>query len=479
MPLERRTLPLLVALLAFALPPSTQAGPHDGRHATQAERARDHRDGDVARRLKALPRPARDADFRDGGRPDRALVTLGNLLFFDKILSGNRNISCATCHHALTDTGDGLSLPVGEGARGLGVTRDTGTGADAVVERVPRNAPALFNLGALEFTRMFHDGRVEEDPAAPSGFATPAGAQFPAGLDSVLAAQAMFPVTSATEMAGQPGENAVADAAAAGDLAGPAGVWALLADRLRTIPGYVAMFVTAFDDVHAPADIRFVHAANAIAAFEAAAWRADDSPFDRFLRGDRHAMSLSAQRGMRLFYGRARCAGCHRGTFQTDHDFHAIAMPQIGPGKGDGVDGLDDFGRERVTGDSRERYRFRTPSLRNVLLTGPWGHDGAYDSLRGVIEHHLDPAAALDGYDTTQAVLTPRPDLDALDFVVHGDPARRAALAAASELGPARGLSAHDVDDLVSFLEALTDAASVDLRRDVPLRLPSALPLAD
>ena len=139
-----------------------------------------------------LPTPADDTDYYDAGSPDPGKVALGRQLFFDKMLSGNLNIACATCHHALTDTGDGLSLPVGEGGRGLGVTRDTGVGADAIHERVPRNAPPVFNLGAREFTTLFHDGRVQIDPTQPGGFRSPAGDTLPEGLDNVLAVQAMF-----------------------------------------------------------------------------------------------------------------------------------------------------------------------------------------------------------------------------------------------------------------------------------------------
>ena len=227
-----------------------------------------------------LPGPIHGSDFADAGERTNTRVELGKQLFYDKILSGNLNISCATCHHPFAGTGDGLSLPVGEGAKGTGVARDTGTGYDAVQERVPRNAPAIFNLGASEFTTLFHDGRIEPDPESPGGIASPAGGQLPLGLDNALAAQAMFPVTSGTEMAGQPGENPVADAAATGNLAGPDGVWEQLAERLRGIDGYTRQFVVAFDDVSHAGDIRFVHAANAIAAFEAAAWRSDNSPFD-------------------------------------------------------------------------------------------------------------------------------------------------------------------------------------------------------
>ncbi|MDJ0760784.1 MAG: cytochrome c peroxidase [Woeseiaceae bacterium] len=424
-----------------------------------------------------LPDPPTDSDYNDNGVPDPAKVELGAQLFFDKILSGNVNISCATCHHALTDTGDGLSLPVGEGGRGLGVTRDTGTAPDAIHERVPRNAPPVFNLGAREFTRLFHDGRLAVDNSHPSGFRSPAGDQLPAGLDSLLAAQAMFPVTSATEMAGQEGENPVADAAVAGDLPG---VWAQLAERLQNIPEYAEQFAAVYEDVSAPEDITFVHVANAIAAFEGGAWRADSSPFDRYLRGDRGAMSFAAKRGMRVFYSprRGNCASCHSGTFQTNHGFAAIAMPQIGPGKGDGANGREDFGLARETGNMADLFRFRVPTLRNVALTAPYGHAGAYASLEAVVRHHLNPIKSLWSYDPSQAVMPNRPDLDALDFQVMNDPVLVQAIAAANELSPVT-LSKREFADLIEFLHALNDPSSIDLRGDVPTYLPSGNTLAE
>lgn len=428
-------------------------------------------------------KPASDSEFRDGRSADPASVALGKMLFFDKILSGNLNISCATCHHPFAGTGDGLSLPVGEGALGFGVTRDTGHGTGAIRERVPRNAPAIFNLGAREFTRMFHDGRVEEDPSQMSGFRSPAGDQLPEGLENVLAVQAMFPVTSGTEMAGQAGENDQADAAAANLLAGPEGVWELIAAKLRAIPGYTQPFMDAFPgEIVGSGDITFVHAANAIAAFEASAWRFDDSPFDRYLRGDHRALSPEARAGMKLFYGKAGCSECHAGTFQTDHGFHAIAMPQIGPGKGHDQpgwsDGLDDLGRGAVTGITADDFRFRTPSLRNVALTAPYGHAGAYGTLEAVVRHHLDPVAALLSYETGQAVMPRREDLDALDFRVMEDPLRVSGIASANELAPSI-LTDKDVRELTAFLHALTDPAALDLRTDVPESVPSGLPVRD
>ncbi len=335
---------------------------------------------------EVLPDAVTDRDYHNNATPPDAQVELGRMLFFDKILSGNRNIACATCHHPKHATTDAVALPLGEGARGLGPERKPGmTKEESVHGRVPRNSPALFNLGATEFTRMFHDGRVEADPDGyyEGGFITPAKWKLPKGLDNPLAAQAMFPVTSPAEMAGQKGENSVADAISLNRAAGPTGAWELLSQRLRAIPEYVKLFREAYpDQVKSEGDISFVLVANAIAAFEAKAFRADDSPFDRYLRGETAALSKQQKRGMDLFYGKAQCSSCHSGKFQTDHNFYAIAIPQIGPGKGDGrhadywrVSGhetfLEDFGRGRVTVRPEDNFKFRTPSLRNVELTGP------------------------------------------------------------------------------------------------------------
>lgn len=254
--------------------------------------------------------PLSDSDFIDDGAPHEGKVVLGKFLMFDKILSGNMNISCATCHHPMTNTGDGLSLPIGEGGNGLGMTRDTGSSADAVVERVPRNSPHVWNEGAREFTAMFLDGRVELDDAYPSGCKTPAGNNLPDNLENILACQAMFPVTSATEMAGQGDENPIAVLAELGNLTG---VWELLAERLRAPEnGYVELFIDAFEDIDDASDITYGHAANAISAYERVFWRADNSPFDRYLRGDKKAMSRNAIEGMAAIARRPECTGLYR-----------------------------------------------------------------------------------------------------------------------------------------------------------------------
>ncbi len=418
--------------------------------------------------------PVRDRDYLSNGRYDAALVELGRVLFFDEVLSGNRNISCATCHHPENATADALSLPLGEGGVGLGVARTAGNGPGRVRQRVPRNSPALFNLGARQFRSLFHDGRVAIDARSASGFDTPAGDDLPAGLDNILAAQAMFPVTSAIEMAGRRGANEIGRAAARGRLAGDDGVWNLLAQRLRDNPEYVRLFQNAFDDVDDATDLTMVHAANAIAEFEMDAFRSDDSPFDRFLRGNPAALSQQQRRGMNLFYGRAGCARCHGGALQTDRRFHSIAMPQVGPGTGDGPDGRDDFGRERVTGNRSDRFEFRTPSLRNVELTAPYGHAGAYATLDAIVTHYRNPPQEIRDYDPSQLILPSRRYLDRFDLIVMGDPGRVAAIAASNEARPAR-LDGRDRADLVAFLRSLTDPAARDLSSQVPASVPSGL----
>ncbi len=189
-----------------------------------------------ARAGSDLPPPLTDANFLHDGAPDPVLVDLGRDLFFDPILSGNRNISCGTCHDPARGTGDGLALSFGEGGAGFGPGRRSGTG---ITGRVPRNAQPLYNIGAREYASMFHDGRLEPDPANTfvSGFWSPAREDLPEGLDSLLAAQAMFPVLSPVEMAGVTGSNPVATAVA-DDRVGDA--WDLLADRLRALADYAA-----------------------------------------------------------------------------------------------------------------------------------------------------------------------------------------------------------------------------------------------
>jgi cytochrome c peroxidase len=400
-------------------------------------------------------------------------AALGQLLFYDAILSGNRNIACADCHHPRFATADGLSLGLGEGGVGLGPAR-VADPANLPEQRIPRNAPALFNLGAAEFTVLFHDGRIEVDPTRPSGLRTPLEDEMVAGFDSLLAAQTMFPVLSPDEMAGHYGENDISTAVRRGRITGPGGAWDLIAQRVASIPAYARRFEAVYPDIAAGRPIAFTDISNAIAAFMALEWRSDDSPFDRHLRGEAPLAPLAA-RGMALFYGEAGCARCHAGPFQTDHGFHAMGVPQIGPGKAARFERhVRDVGRMRVTGRDEDAYRFRTPSLRNVAHTAPYGHAGAEPDLRRFVEGHLSPAASLHAYDRHRAVL---PSLDGVeDWGALDDPDERSAIAAAVRAdGP--HLSPDHIDALMAFLGALNDETALEGRLGVPESVPSGLPV--
>ncbi|MBT6925033.1 MAG: cytochrome-c peroxidase [Marinovum sp.] len=415
--------------------------------------------------VMANPLPEANATYAP---VDMAQVRLGQLLFYDPILSGSKTVACATCHHPKHATADGLSLGLGDGAHGLGPKRMIDP-KNLPEQRVPRNAPALFNLGAHEFTTMFHDGRLEADPTRPSGIRTPLGTEMVQGFASVLSAQSMFPVLSPDEMAGHYTESDVARAVRQGFLTGEDGAWSLISARVAGIKEYQS----AFEQINGPGHrVTFTDISDVIAEFIAFEWRADDSPFDQYLRTG-EPLPKAAHSGMSLFYGKAQCSTCHAGQFQTDHDFHAIALPQVGPGKSARFEThARDEGRLRVTGNPADAYKFRTPSLRNIAQTAPYGHNGAYATLEAMIRHHLDPVASLKAYNVAQLVL---PDLpNSQDFRATLDPDEQAAIAAANELSPSN-LSETEIIQIVAFLNALSDTASLAGKLGVPQTVPSGL----
>ncbi|MGI9365958.1 MAG: cytochrome-c peroxidase [Rhizobiaceae bacterium] len=409
-------------------------------------------------------------DFRP---VDMKKARLGQLLFYDPILSGNRNISCGTCHSHDHGTSDGLSLGIGEGGHGVGPNRVAGMGGDRIKKRIPRNSQALWNLGAHDINIMFHDGRLSFSDVYDNGFDSPAEEWLPDGLDSILAVQALFPLTSQFEMAGNPKENQVAGAAH--DRID--NVWPILAKRVRVIPEYGSLFVAAFGDVSQPLDVRIVHIANAIAQFINHEWRSHDSPFDQFLAGSKRAMKEQERRGMDLFFGKANCASCHSGKLLTDQKFHALALPHFGPGRTRPFDPyVRDVGRMGESDRLEDAYRFRTPALRNVELTGPYGHNGAYPTLEGIIRHHLSPVESLLAWQPEQARLPSAPWLASIDFVSMQDKRERARLRSRVDIEPI-DLNDTEINDLVSFLKSLTGTESVKGRLGKPISVPSGLPV--
>ncbi len=425
-----------------------------------------------------------------GPSPRAAKVALGEALFFDKEIGGNRDTSCATCHHPLLHSGDGLPLSFGTGGKGLGTTRTIGDGR----ELIPRNAPEIFNRGAPEWRTMFWDGRV-----ASHGYVleSPAGGDLPLDLDSPLAVQAMFPPTSRDEMRGKSGDLCVdnqkdVEVVEEGDLEGlwvafsdradlvnevamvededVTQIWNSLIDRLLAIPAYEELFQEAYPSTAAN-ELGFQHAANAIAAYEIAAFSFDDSPWDRYLDGDIDALSNEAKEGALLFYGKAGCGECHSGSLLTDQQFHNIAVPQLGPGKQEG--GID-YGRYLETNSPADKFAFRTPPLRNVTLTGPWSHNGAYLSLEDMVRHHLNPESSLRNFDP--AKLPP-----SFQDEVHMDETLLSEILETLDerVAEPRKLTEAEFGQVMAFLEALTSPSAVDLSYLVPDSVPSGLPVFD
>lgn len=418
-----------------------------------------------------LPEPLTKADFLAF---DRRQAALGQLLFYDRILSGNRNIACATCHHPRLGTSDGLSLGIGEGGEGLGPDRSAGNGSGRIRKRIPRNAPGLWNLGLKELHTLFHDGRLSVADTYENGFNSPAEEWLPQGFNSLLAAQAVFPLVAQFEMSGNPRENEIAGAIH--DRIDAA--WPILAKRVRVIPDYGRLFVDAFDHIDAPDQVTIVEIANALAAFQASEWQSLDSPFDMYLAGDRTALDAAQTRGMRLFYGKADCASCHSGKLMSDQKFHALGLPPFGPGRTRRFDPMvRDVGHMGESDRLEDAYRFRTPMLRNVELTAPYGHNGAYPTLESIVRHHLDPDGMLRTWTPETAALPDAPWLAAIDFAVWNDDREMARQALFRDIA---GVSLKDTEiaDLVAFLKALTGTVSVAAPPfGIPETVPSGLPV--
>lgn len=179
-----------------------------------------------------------------------------------------------------------------------------------------------------------------------------------------------------------------------------------LVEELKQIDGYRQQFESVFGEINKEA------IAQALAAFERTLVSAN-SPLDRYLRGDRKALNYQAREGMRLFVGEAGCIRCHHGPMLSDEKFYRLGVG-------------NDPGRELVTGLKEDRYKFRTPSLRNVALTAPYMHDGSIQTLYEVVEFYYRgvPHATADGLPL--------------------------------DIQPLAGNSLSDVPALVAFLEALT-----------------------
>lgn len=282
-------------------------------------------------------------------------VELGRMLFFEPRLSGNGEISCATCHDPEFGWTDGLTLGVGIDDQVLSL-----------------NTPTILN-------RAFSN------------------AQFFDGRAATMEDQATGPIASAAEM-GFSEDEAIA--------------------FLESIPEYVDRFQDVYGAGPSADTI-----GRAIASFERTVM-AGNSPVDRFESGDDSALTDAERRGRVLFQTKARCVACHSGSNYTNEDFHRTGLVPESPLV---------LGRFLASGQVRDLFAFKTPTLRNIADTGPYFHDGSVETLEEVVELYND-GSTMPGHDW--------------------------------EIRPLR-LTEDEQADLVAFLRALSDPDAGEVERPV------------
>ncbi|MGF1527039.1 MAG: FG-GAP-like repeat-containing protein [Candidatus Competibacterales bacterium] len=410
-------------------------------------------------------------------------VRLGRELFFSKTLSGGEDVACASCHHPLLGGGDGLALPVGESPHradrvGPGRWHNWLASGDPKARggpNVPRHSPTTFNAQLLQRSLLF-DGRVFRLYGAAAeplqrAIRTPDSNLWqpdPAAGETLLGAQARFPVISPQEMRGFHFARGRSNEE----------VRQALLKRLQEQPSdhrhsWLARFRQAAGNPNGSAAelITFANVQRALAAYQASQ-RFIDNRWYRYLRGDRQSLTAREQTGALLFFkrpaaGGAGCVVCHSPPFFSDEKFHNIAIPQVG--RGIQPNGAD-FGRYEVTRKEEDRFGFRTPSLLNVAVTPPYGHTGVFADLPSVIHHHLDPERSIKQFD--------------FEFTNHGQLRHVAHLyrnarantevalrdlllkqqLGTSLLAKDVALTTEQIDALVAFLNALTDPCTTDPR---------------
>ena len=417
----------------------------------------------LIKKLKLTGRPLLQKSSIDIRSP---MAQLGKRLFFSTHLGGNSDSACVSCHHPLLGGGDNLPLSIGVDAVNPEVfgpgRKHSPNGFDFDGgPTVPRNAQSIFNT--VFYSRcMFWDCRIESLGATPgmngndnSIIRTPdtMWGMPRVRASTLLQAQVAFPVTSETEMRAKFMEyednNKLRETLAA----------RLISEQSKWIKDFRLAFKT---DASPQTLITFENITFAIAAYEESQVFIN-TPWKAYVEGDSTALTVNQKQGALLFFRKQKnngygCAECHSGDFFTDEEFHVLAVPQIGRGKEDGIYADNDYGRFVQTGNPDDKFAFRTPTLLNVEVTGPYGHSGAYKDLRATIKHMINPADSIKHFDF---------DLNQLDASIQKTHARKNSTEALahltnllsngkSKLGPV-AVKNTDVDLLYAFLLSLTD----------------------
>jgi cytochrome c peroxidase len=292
---------------------------------------------DVSTGLQALPLVA----LSPSDNPQTAQkVALGKLLFYDPVLSGGKDVACASCHHPSLGYGDALDLSIGVNGKGLGTTRHFLFPND--IPFAKRNALSIVNAA---FNGIIADGTY--DPATAPMF-------FDNRTRS-LEFQSVEPLKTVEEMKGRAiSSTAILDS---------------VASRLKNIPQYAQLFDNAFGSGNS---VTVQNMGKAIAAFERTLV-SNHSPYDAYIRGDKSAMTATQIQGMNAFVATG-CAKCHSGPMFSDFALHVLSVP--------------DNAKLPTDAGASGSYAFRTASLRNLSFSAPYMHSGVFSTLNAVLDFY-------------------------------------------------------------------------------------------
>jgi len=379
---------------------------------------------------------------------------LGQALFFDKLLSTNKDTACSTCHLVNNHTSDSLPTAIGVGGRRLGALRTPGNGT----KPQDRNTQSLFNLDNNEVKNLFWDGRVEVDLKGPIRFSTPFANHIPIGLENALAAQSLIPIITDSEMRSSicalDGEEQEYCSKLYQNFENvDESIWSLaylsfIRHRLLGHSGkqdispmqrrYRELFKLAYPE---SSKFSISDIANALARYQEIAFASRKTPWDSFLKGET-TISKSQAKGARLFFEKFKCNNCHSNTLFSDFDFHSIGVVSLRHGE------KLDKGRFEVTKNEADILKFRTPSLRNVTLTGPYMHDGSMNNLEEAIYKHFTGCLQ----DATHYEICKRSAFQYAEMIQH-----------------------HEIQSLMEFMKFLEDKSHTEYEYIIPAQVPSGL----
>ena len=347
----------------------------------------------------ALPKVV---NFPTDNLPSAKKVALGKLLFYDPILSGDKDVACATCHHPNNGYAEYRDLSIGVNGQGLGFKRSFKQPNE--IPFVKRNAHTILNtafngidtsnLYEPEKAPMFWDLRVTS-----------------------LEKQAIEPILALEEMRGTNFSKSE--------------IIAVIVNRLSSIPEYVTLFESSFDELD---PINETNIGKAIAAFERTLVTTE-ARFDKYRRGDKSAISIAEEEGFFLFK-KVGCGNCHNGPMFSDYLPHVLGVPKN--------EKLPEFDK-----GIDDKYAFRTASLRNLRFTAPYMHNGKFNTLRQVLEFYEDISNGKSLHTEVG-----RQQLDTLINKID--------------------LSIKEIRPIISFLNTLNDS---NFDKEIPKSVPSGLPV--